>query len=189
MFGSKVEKAKSDWPVDKVNVKKCHVDIDGRYPSPNHENRVAGFTALIVVPGLFIMWPVALGLAIPLGWAFWSMLKRRLNIRIRPDVISINGKRYALDGIREFRVEPHERAYESNPGLYERALEVVMQYGEKRISIAEMRHQEKEKAVALGLRLQEWVEKFEQMMSHVRQPATQEAAPVRGDFGPEPDIR
>lgn len=126
------------------------------------------------------MWPVALALAIPLSIAFWSMLKKRLNIRIRPETISVNGKRYALAEVREFRVEPHWRAYRDDPGLYRTALEVVMQYGEKRIQVAEMRQKEEEKAVALGLRLQNWCEKFEKMVAVARQRAQQLAEPARG---------
>ncbi len=189
MFKKKVEKAKSDWPTDKVNLKKLHVDILGQYPAPNHENKVFGFTLLIVVPGLFVFWPAALAMAVPVFMFFWMTFKRRLNIRISPDMIRVNGKRYALDQIREFRVEPHQRAYKPDPGVYARALEVVMQYGEKRITLAEMRQKEEEKAVALMLRLQNWCEKFEELLARTRQSAQEEAEPESGDFGPSPDIR
>lgn len=189
MFGKKVEKAKSDWPVDRVNLKKVHVDIMGQYPAPNHENKVWGFTMLIILPGMIVAWPVALGMAIPVFMLFWMTFKRRLNIRIRPDIIMVNGRRYAREELTEFRVEPHQRAFKPNPGVYERALEVVMQYGEKRITIAEMRQKEEEKALALALRLQSWCERFDEAMALKIQSEKQDAEPASGDFGPAPDIR
>ena len=189
MFGKKVEKAKSDWPIDRVNLKKLHVDIEGRYPSLRHADKAFLFTLLIVVPGLFVFWPVALALAVPVFMFFWMTFKRRLSIRISPDAIRVNGKQYALDQVREFRVEPHEKAYKPDPGAYAGALEVVMQYGEKRVVIAELREEDKDNAVALGLRLQNWVEKFEEMVAVARKGAQQETEPIKGDFGPSPDIR
>ena len=189
MFGSKIEKAKSEWPVDRINLKKGYVSIVGQYPDPKTENKAMWSGVLVTVvtiPFLLFFAPV---LGVMAGFAAWSLFKRGLNIRIGPEEVRVNGKRYALENVREFRVEPHQRAYRPNPGVYTRAIEVVMQYGEKRITIAEMRQKDEEKAVALALRLQNWCEKFEEMVALARQKAQQDAEPAKGDFGPSPDIR
>ncbi len=136
------------------------------------------------------------------------LIPRGVDVRILPKHIQIKkGRKYRTYSRAvplEFRVEQHHKAAkeelkEQKAGKpqdrwYREAIEVVMQYGEKRIPIAEMRMLDMEKAKALVIRLQSWCESFDQAMARMAdgqiKPASEEVGVVsEGDFGPAPDIR
>lgn len=136
-----------------------------------------------------------------------SLIRRKVDVKILPQHIQIkrwHGYRtFSRDVPLEFRVEqhhkaPNEEAQEIKAGKprnrwYREAIEVVMQYGEKRIPIAEMRMIDMEKSRALVIRLQSWCENFDQAVKRMEagqiKPAGEEQVISEGDFGPAPDIR
>lgn len=188
MFGKKIEQAKSSWPIDKVNAKAGCVEITGQYVKPTQRGIVGLVAAGLAVP--LALTGVGIVLIIPIIPGLWMLLKSNLRIRIDNEAISIRGKRYArIPGLIEFRVGEHQRAYSDNPGVYANALEVVMQYGERRIVVAEMRQKDHEKATALAFRLQTWSKEFPGMMAAYQGLNRQAASEKGGEFGPAPDVR
>lgn len=189
MFGHKVEKAKSNWPTDRINTKKGQVTITGDYRSPRHGQNVALLTSASFLPPLLLFGPIAaLAFAFVALLFFWWVMKKNLNVKISPTEIRVNGKRYDRQQSIEFRAGNHHKALRHNPGIYATAIEVVMQYGERRIPIAEMRLRDKHKAVALVVRLQNWCDSFDEAMRQA-QAMKQDMAPAAGEFGPAPDVR
>jgi len=192
MFGKKVEQAKSDWPIDSVNVQKRHVDISGDYVTPGMPGTVLVVAMLVALPLGFLTAGIGLFFLIPGVPAIWMLMKKKLRIRIDDDTVRLGGKRYQRNpDLIEFRVDRHQRAFRDNPGEYRTALEVVMQYGERRIPVAEMRQKDSELAVALQHRLHGWCHGFEKIMASYE---AADATPVRpeataGEFGPAPDVR
>ncbi len=190
MFGQKVEKAQLDWPRDKVDLKKGHVDITGEYPRLRHEmilvlSAFVAFAASLAFVGL-----LAFLFAVLVPLLLRPVIMKKLDVRIGPEIIRVGGKRYDRSAQPEFRVDHHHRAFlPDSDDLYRHALEVVMQYGEKRIAIAEMRMKERPKAEALALRLQVWCRDFDRAMAQAQKDAGPDTEPAKGDFGPEPDVR
>lgn len=135
------------------------------------------------------------------------LIPRDVDVKVLAEHIQIKkGRRYRTYSRNvpiEFRVEQHHKAAKEEmeeqkrgkPGnrWYREAIEVVMQYGEKRIPIAEMHMLDLEKAKALVIRLQSWCESFDQAVKRMADgqisPAGEMGAVSGGDFGPTPDIR
>lgn len=190
MFGSKVEKAKSNWPTDTIDRKKGQVTITGEYRTPQHAPLVTLLTFFAMVPAFPLFGPAgALAFGFVAFLFFWWVVKRRLHVKISPTEIRVKGKRYRRDMPIEFSVAQHRKSLRNNPGVYATAIEVVMQYGERRIPIAEMRLEDQEKAVALVVRLQNWCDSFDEAMALHARAMKQGTATPAGDFGPAPDVR
>lgn len=147
----------------------------------------AGFIAFFV--GIFC-----------LGRAAIFLFGTRLTVKIYPDRIelpSVTGaKLYSRQVPIEFKYEQHqmaaaEEAKEHRSGKRERkyreALEVVMQYGERRIVIAEMNQKHVDMARALVIRLQDICGKVDLAMAIAT--GTGGIRPAGGDFGSPPEIR
>jgi hypothetical protein len=127
---------------------------------------------------------------------------RKLDVRIFPDKIEVRGKSYERDMRKiQFSVEPHSRAAaeeareirEQKRGrrFYREAVEVVMQYGEKRVVVAGMKQFEKEKAVALMIRLQDTCDQIDAILKDLKQgdiPLPARSAPA-GTLKPAADLR
>ena len=136
-----------------------------------------------------------------------KLIPREVDVKILAQKIQIKkGRRYRTYSRNvpiEFRVEQHHKAVQeeleemkrgkAGNRWYREAIEVVMQYGEKRIPIAEMRMVDLEKAKALVIRLQSWCESFDQALKRMADgqisPAGEMETVSGGDFGPAPDIR
>lgn len=140
-------------------------------------------------------------------WAFYSVWKpamvnmwgKKVDVKVFADMIQVRSKRSYKNYSRavpiEFRIEPHHRGLEERAkeeqlgrkvkGLYRNAIEVVMQYGEKRIPLAEFNTVDVEFAKAVVFRLQHATMKFTQLKqaaNFLQRPANS------GDFGPRPQI-
>lgn len=126
----------------------------------------------------------------------------RLDVKIYPDRIelpSFSGpKLFSRELPIEFRYEQHqkafaEEAFEHRTGKrqerkYREALEVAMQYGERRIVIAEMSQKDIDMARALVIRLQNLCAEADPTTA--LSAGTGAIRPATGsDFGPAPDIR
>jgi hypothetical protein len=213
----KAERAISDWPQTEVRHKSEGVWITGRYRQPQLADRLIFVAGIICAAGTglgiygtvqtdnggwFLGLTIA-GLFLALLFYLWGARKfrRNLAIRIFPDRIDVDGRSYTKDENIEFRVQRHHKAADEErrerlsgkraPSTYRHAIEVVMQYGERRIVIAEMHQKDEEKARALVIRLQNWIDDFGGML--VKQVRTHTAAapePIEADeFGPAPPIR
>lgn len=193
MFGKKIEKPIADWPVDKVNAEKDYVKITGQYAPPTFGQNAALYSILFIAPAIPFAGAYGIALLVPIVWFSRWIARKPLDVRIGRDEIRIKGKRYArVPDVIEFGVTDHERAFHDNPGLYSNALEVVMQYGEKRVPIAAMRLKDKQKAAALAYRLQRWSKDFEKIMASYQQQKPVSETIGRSsedDFGPAPDVR
>ena len=96
----------------------------------------------------------------------------------------------------ELRIEPHhkgalETAKEISRGRrikvrYRNAIEVVMQYGEKRVPIAEFESQDIEKAKAVLFRIQGAQKEIDDAVS--REIFTKWKVQAQSEFGPEPNV-
>lgn len=145
---------------------------------------VAGLATGVGVAGLMWLPPVR------------AIYGGAIDIKLYPDAMEVSfwthgGGRYARAHIAEFRIEQHQKAREEEakerrankrqPRTYRDAVELVMQYGERRIALAAMPDKDTEMARALLFRLQSWL----------NNPATVAApAPAQsGPFGPPPPIR
>jgi hypothetical protein len=213
--------AKASWPVDTVFPDKGEVHITGRYVYPKLSDRAAlvGLAAFVVAS--FVIGPVGtegipadvkpgyifqnvLYIAPPIGFvaafiAYW-MMRRDLNVTITSDAIRFGRQAYPRNVPIEFSVQRHRKAFEQagkpRPNrTWIHAIEVVMRYGEARVTVAEMRERDQEKATALVIRLGNTCERFGAIMAQAAgqaEPvaaATKPAAPAAGDFGPAPDVR
>lgn len=128
-----------------------------------------------------------------------------MDVKVYPDRIAVRQglgyKNYSRQHPIEFRAEDHEKAIEEQANairtgndsfrVYREAVQVVMQYGEKRIPLAELRLKDLEKAKALVIRMQNVCasldEAIRRMTAGQVRPSTEDE-PL-GDFGPAPDIR
>ena len=115
------------------------------------------------------------------------------DIKIGPQTIQIGKKIYSRDVPIEFRVDRHYKAlkedeYVQGDKTYSKAIEAVMQYGERRIQIAEMWARDQEKAAALIIRIGNWCEGFDEAMNKQVERASPETVSPHGDFGQAPDV-
>jgi len=207
---------KASWPVDHVDTEKGEVRISGKYVYPKQSDHAAYIglaaagVALVLIgtvgtaglnagevfgrvatSAIFLGAPIAL---VVLGIVYFFM-RRNLDVTITFDAIRIGGKTYPRNVPIEFSVVRHYKAAieeeRNRPSrTYRRAIEAIMRYGEQRVTIAEMRERDQEKATALIIRMQHWCERFDAAMAQ----AAREMAPgaetvAAGDFGPAPDVR
>lgn len=210
--------AKASWPVDTVDTDKGEAHITGKYVYPKLSDRAAlvGFLAFIVttivvgpigtkgmdageVFGNYVVAAIFPGMFIWLavGFLAYWLMRRNVNVTITFDAIRIGRKAYPRNVPIEFSVQAHRKALREAEKLrpnstWMNAIEVVMRYGEQRVTIAEMRRRDEEKAIALVIRIQNWCDRFDAIMAQaakqVKAGAESPAAPA-GEFGPAPDIR
>lgn len=220
MFGrNKVEAAISaDWQ-SVLDAKTGAISITGKYVPP-HVPRRAGWLAGLLFIVLCVGLLLPMGNAAAMGIGFVALLlvsgfviypalvklhSQKLRLGIMADSIKFpggwGGKTYSRMQPIEFRVEPHQKGMqeeqrEARTGhrasrIYREAIEVVMQYGEKRVVLAEMLSKDLEKAKALVIRLQGTCEKFDRLLAHMAdQMNMPEGGKAKGgEFGPEWEVR
>lgn len=195
------EKAFARW-LKMTMTKDGGVRVSGRYVTPAQDK--AG--GIIIVPAAIAsgywawtsteMFIATVGATIAGGVAAgliaFVLFAKRLDVKIYADRIVLPGligtRKYSRSMPIEFRVEQHQRAmYEKGATTtYRTALEVVMQYGEKRVPIAAMPQNRIELARALVIRLQNVCDGIDMARSAVGRKDEREAVT---DFGPAPEIR
>jgi hypothetical protein len=220
MFGSKTETPFADWPKTKA-VDEGGFHVTGQYLHPRTPLAADALGTLVGIVAFFFMLsairePVdligfgvfAFIIACITSWVLRSWLHKNLNIKVYPDRIMVGGrwgyKTYPRNVRMEFRVERHRKAGEEELAeqrsgqrqnmVYRKAVEAVLQYGERRVVLAEMREKDVEQANALAFRLQNICESQNEAL---RQMAEDQFSPIEpvpmparsGDFGPEPDLR
>lgn len=207
---NKTEKAIADWPKMTVLKRKGGVRLHGDYPGPNLDwlaNLI--FTLLLIAAMYYALtegggWQgaaaVAVGMLIPYPFIWRSIMirtiGRNLNVTVLPDIIQVKRKRYDRSEVRGFRIERHHKAREEarqaqrNPGrvqpVYRQAVEVVMDYGEKRIPIAAMPDKDEHQAEALLYRLQNTFENLDSIVGDGNDGGDDGGGDA---FGKPPDIR
>lgn len=220
MFGSKTETPYAAWPkTEPLDDEGFHVT--GRYLHPSTPGTV-NFLSGTVAIGTFLLLLGAIDevaafigvgmIAFIVGCisspVLRSMMYKNLDIKVLPDRIVVGGrwgdKTYMRDVPLEFRVERHrkaeqeafaeQRSRERQAVVYRQAVEVVMQYGERRIVLAEMREKDIDNAHALAFRLQNICESQNEAMRQIAEAQYRPIEPVlrprrTGDFGPGPEIR
>jgi len=195
------EKSFANWP-KMAMTKDGGVHVTGRYVSPALDKiggifiipgAIAGgywawvSTEMIVVAALGT---IAGGVAAAL--IAFRLFAKRLNLKVYANRIVLPGwigpRKYSRDMPMEFRIEQHRRAmYEKGVNrTYRDALEVVMQYGEKRVPIAAMPQDRIELARALVIRLQNICDSIDMAKSMGGSSSGRE---MIADFGPAPHIR
>lgn len=199
------ENAFADWPKTTV-LADGGVHVSGRYVGP-YLYRAGTPLAFLAAMGIAIILSVAQGDIRP---GFWFMLAfgiawfvflrslvnfifgKNVNVRIYADRIKVLGllgyRTYSRAMPIEFRIDPHHRALKErgHRTLYRRAIEVVMQYGEKRVPLAEMPQENIELARALVIRLQNVCASVDLCA----EAGIQDARALReSEFGPAPDVR
>lgn len=175
----KFESAKAQWPRSRP-VRSGGVRISGRYMPPGRAGALPRLYGLIVFvqcamiladtgsPAAVAVWAALMALLYLVLWkrALTDMLSKFLDVRVFSDRIEVQGnlfrKKYCRSNPVAFQIEPHHRGADealktgrAQEGAYRFAVEVVMQYGERRIVIAEMPHSGIEHAEALLTRLRE----------------------------------
>ncbi|MBU1210920.1 MAG: hypothetical protein KJ587_06570 [Alphaproteobacteria bacterium] len=179
--------------------------VTGKYNPPARLGAAAGGVIAIFFLVLTLgVWLDNEAIAVPaLGWTlalspvtfliFAAMFRRNLDIKIYKDRIvlpkTFGSRNFSRQMPIEFRVEHHSRAATETGRFmtYRNALEVVMQYGENRIAIAEMPYRDLERAKALVIRLQNISDRIDaatQIMES-RELVVQGGG---GPFGSSPDI-
>ena len=132
------------------------------------------------------------------GMVMWS--GKNVDVKLFKDRIELrNGfsyKKYSRDVPMELRIEPHhkgalETAKEISRGRrmkvrYRNAIEVVMQYGEKRVPLAEFESQDIEKAKAVLFRIQGAQKEIDDAVS--MEIFTKWKLQAESEFGPEPNV-
>lgn len=153
----------SDFPKAAIGSDGVSVRLTGRY---RRKHKTGTITFLV---GLFFSF--ALVAALPQGsdiavWgalflafaaAYWldrTLTDGRINIVYRDEAVQVGRKSYPRVIPIEYRVQNHRQTLKARyHKSYNRVLEVVMQYGEKQVQLAEIDLAEQEKAQALVLRL------------------------------------
>lgn len=212
---AKVEKAMAEWPQTQLLKKGVGFHITGRYAHPKLVHSMPNSYGLIgfVLCGFALVAtanPLPPVLIAGFMWVFYSSWKsiwtgwagKKVDVKITPDQIQVRQgygyKNYDRKERIEFKVERHQkalaeyqRAVERNrkmPEIYRQAVEVVMQYGEKRVAIAELPETDMERAKALVIRLQTIADSLDEA---VRRMAKGQIAPAgsQSEFGPAPEMR
>lgn len=214
-MAQKFEKALADWPQTKLIEEHGNgMHITGRYFQPGLEKKmqtswgfitfgIAGFVLIATANIIAVLFIVAImAVMYFLLWkpAMAGMLAKHLNIKIFGDRIELRQggwgyKKYSRDMDIEFKIEQHHKALEEYQreqrygrkmaDTYRQAIEVVMQYGEKRVVLCELPNTEIEKAKALVLRIHRMASTLD-----VAQEVARKIEPIReGDFGPAPEMR
>jgi hypothetical protein len=220
MFGSKTETPFADWPKTTA-LDEGGFHVTGRYLHPMTPRRAAisgGLIGLLVFlllvdsvrePNHFfavvVIALIAWGIATPV---LRSLMYKNLDIKVLPDKIMVGGrwgyKIYPRNVRMEFRVERHRKAGEETLAeqrsgqrqnmIYRQAVEAVLQYGERRVVLAEMREKDVEQANALAFRLQNICESQNEALRQMAEGQFSPIEPVTkpagsGEFGPEPELR
>lgn len=165
---------------------------------------------ILIAGGIAIAFFVA---AYKLYWMnlITPILGKSVDVKILPDSIQVaqmfGYKTYprSRDVSFEFSVDRHQKALkeeareiETNkkqPKTYRQAVEAVMQYGEKRVVIAEFNNKEMEKARALVFRLGSLNDAARKNQEPTQESVSQKmsqyisTSATVGDFGRAPDIR
>lgn len=207
MSKKKLENPFSEWPKTRV-LKDGGVQLTGKYIQPGLESRADAFFGIMAI-GLSIyaaavVGDVSIGLVVLLVcMAAWyiavrplmnGMFGRNLNIKIYPDRITLPGsfraKNYSRKIPIEFRVEQHIKALNdrTKKRIFANALEVVMQYGEKRVSLAAMPAKYIEKARALVFRLQGVCYNIDEAIKMIDEGNAQHSV-RESEFGPAKPVR
>jgi hypothetical protein len=213
MFGKeKVENPFSEWPKTTV-LEEGGIHITGKYIAPETIPRVH-FGTFMLCLGAFVF-PAAGGaggmaFVLPAIIMFFvafnetslgTSFGKNLDIKIFPDKIQLRDggffyKTYARKFPIEFRLDEHHKAIHEELAVrngakrtrrYRDAVEVVMQYGEKRVSVAGFRLKEIEQAKALVIRLQNVCYNIDAAMQMAQR--AQEALPKPDEFGRATPIR
>ena len=160
------------------------------YSSKNLWIAIGGPFAVLIFAKIF--WNV--GLESFLLGAF----PRHLSILVDEKSIRINGKTYSRAVPIELRLETHHKAIKEyakevktgqrQQPVYRNAWEVAMQYGLKRIVIAEMRHEDEDKATALLLQIQLAMQNVDRVAANISSEDDAKRLTKRNPFGPEPRI-
>lgn len=215
MAKAKFEKAMADWPQTTMLKKEPGFHITGRYAHPSLVHSMPNTYAMMgfVFGGLALVGtanPVPPLVVLAIMWGFypsWKLMAtgwwgKKVDVKILPDKIQVRHgfgyKNYDRNEKIEFKVERHQKAFaeyqkaaEGNrkiPEIYRQAVEVVMQYGEKRVAIAELPETDIEKAKALVIRMGTIADSLDEAVRRMN--AGQMVAPgEKSDFGPEPQMR
>lgn len=221
MFWRKKEAAFANWPKTEELGDRAGVHVTGKYLHPATPKKTDTVFLFICFGIPLYVWSAsgqfmgAFGLLVILILTSAAvlrplshlLLRKNVDVKVLPERIEVKGlfgyKHYPRTVPIEFRVDRHhkamqEEAQEMKAGerqsrTYREAVEVVMQYGERRVVLAAMREKDMEKAKALVIRLQSWCEGFDQAVKRVDagqiSPVGEEQVVSGGDFGPAPDIR
>jgi hypothetical protein len=197
------EQALAKWP--KASVRgDGSVHVTGKYVSPRLD---AGGFILALIGGAAASIITISGkdnagfgdfLLLALFWTpiaavvVYLFFRKNVDVKIYHDRIAVRHglfgyKEYSREVPIEFRVEQHHLALteRGNATVYRNAIEAVMQYGEKRIPLAEMPHKKLEEMRALVIRLQNVCASVD--ASHALAPSGNRTR--ASDFGPAPDVR
>ncbi|HYD15421.1 MAG TPA: hypothetical protein VEA77_03375 [Hyphomicrobium sp.] len=215
MFGKeKVENPFTEWPKTTV-LKEGGIHITGKYIAPETVPRIQFVAFLFALwafiggasggaAGAAIVLPVAILIGVLAGEkSLGTTFGRNLDIKIFPDKIQFRDggffyKTYARKFPIEFRIDEHQKAIHEELAArsgakrsrkYREALEVVMQYGEKRVAVAAFRLKEMKQARALVIRLQNVCNSIDAAMELVSSGNSDRALTSGTDFGPSPQIR
>lgn len=212
------EEAYAEWPLTKI-LNDGGIQVYGKYVQPMLPRQVFGLSCIAgAVVAVYVLSVTeapgpALGAIIASIVAYYAFrpvlydtFGKNVDVKIYPDRIALRQgfgyKNYSRQYPIEFRAEDHEKAVQEQANairtgndsfrVFREALQVVMQYGEKRIPLAEMRLSDLEKAKALVIRLQNVCNSLDEAVRHMAdgkvRPAGEERATV-GDFGASPPIR
>ena len=192
----KIESAFSGWP--KMSAIDGGLHLTGYYQPPEAQEKSFNLWCFICIPMMLlygvgilmiIMYPIVKN-----GMSNW--FSRKLDVKIFKDKIvhRAPGKRaktYSRAMPIEFRIEEHaqslqDRLKRKTRKTYHEAIEVVMQYGEVRVPIADFNLKDVEQARTLVFRLQNACSSVDMMNEYIT-PATPDKR--RADhFDPAPDI-
>jgi hypothetical protein len=210
---AKFEKAMAEWPQTKMLKKEAGFHVTGKYAYPNlvrQMPQVYCLIGLVLCVLAFVANPVAPLFVALVMWVFYSTWKsavtnwwgKKVDVKILPDQIHVRQgwgyKKYDRSMPIEFKIERHQKALaeyqraqargRNGPETYRQAVEVVMQYGEKRVAIAELPETEMEQAKALVIRLQTIADSLDEAVRRMN--AGQMVAPgEKSEFGPAPEMR
>jgi hypothetical protein len=179
---TKCEKTTADWPRTRPS-EGGGTRISGTYAQPWLAESMPALFGLIVLVHCAMLfagtanivaaavWGAFMALLYPLLWkrALTNMFGRMLDITVEPDRVRVRQgffyRNYDRRNPIAFRIEPHRRGFDEalremktgrvQKRTYRLAVEVVMQYGERRIVLAEMPLADIGNAEALLARLQD----------------------------------
>jgi hypothetical protein len=215
MAKEQFEQALADWPYTKP-LKDGGMHVFGKYETPGLANKIVGFWLLVCIVVFFWILlstenfaaaAVATGIsavAYPMmvRSMLVNMLGKNVDVKIYQDKIQVrDGMRYrSYDRAMpiEFRVEEHQKGLEEHAReikmqrpqkrIYREAVEAVMQYGEKRVPIAEFPVTAVELGKALVIRLQNVCTGLDALRQMAENQSGAEREPA-SDFGPSGPIR
>ncbi len=211
---AKFEKSVAEWPQTAMLKKEAGFHVTGRYAHPSLVRSIPGTYVFIgfLLCGFAlaatenIIAPLFIAVAMWVFYSVWkstmtNMFGKKVDVKITPDKILVRGgwgyKAYDRSMPIEFKIERHQKALaeyqraqsrgRNGPQTYREAVEVVMQYNEKRVAIAELPETEIEKAKALVIRLQTIADSIDEA---VRRMAKGQMVPggAKSEFGTAPEI-